>query len=731
MGLEMRVPSNYFITIKKPHLFSFQKPIVLGSTLRSKINQFETIRYVLNSIASNTRVPAQEILRSENVLFDFLLFLPENGLPRSRQQEEHFIRVNLALYVLYNNTSGLPGQNLKNICLDRAINGVKALTEKSEEMWWYYACLLRYQANAEDDFDIFLVQETILCIENIQSRRHKETLAYFIHQEYYLKLSEYPNYELLSKVEQLLLGLPYKLDGHCVWLRHQFVLAFIKNKDYFNVQSSSLLNKTTIPVPLDLQFKFSQEKNSILLEKINDKIRVDQYSLFKFCAHLVSPTPPILYIKNEELTNSNTTEEFNIILKKRHRTERFCNGEGFLDIERIKKDFIRFRTITFEELVIFLKHKNIYLFLNALQEQEYREKFDNEFTLDKIKPELERLDRQRESLAGFNGIEALFLFYKSLLPHAYGLEQKLLTDIQEVIRGCLEITYQTERANKLSQGAKHKQWFSIAENIVSSLIASPRNLLIQVGTPIKEGEKHSTHAFYVSIKYLKTSNQFQLIITNGGSAVNRFHQISPNQHPKDREEYCYAAFSPFDINTCFKELTNYLYLLISLEYRGSIKEDLENETNPDSYLNLLKSVYLREKSNEAGTIESFRGFQYKEFYTFKREDLTETFLSQVTGNCTIHNLKKSLQILFAMDQLIFGLLEDNLALGFDQLISHYIEQTKNPSAVLTQSPPVQSSAFFSVEGKKLMRNSSIDFLPAIFTELSEDLEERRPRAQTK
>ena len=97
---------------------------------------------------------------------------------------------------------------------------------------------------------------------------------------------------------------------------------------------------------------------------------------------------------------------------------------------------------------------------------------------------------------------------------------------------------------------------------------------------------------------------------------------------------------------------------------------------PNSFNNLLRSVYL--KRNDDNSEPFFYGFRYKKFDVFKRNDLSECFMSQFTGNCTVHNLKKALQILLDMDTLTYGLFEDTLSLGIDELATSLNRAWKIP-----------------------------------------------------
>jgi len=739
----MSVPSTFFINRKIPQLFSFTEK--LNKTNDANLNQslawFEGQKDFLNMLASGDQVISFKI---DECLEGVGRFLESPSL-------EQKIRLGLAAYLIYSSVTRLKNIKLADAFFEYVHDAFEGLSpkNKTEEMWWCYACLLKYRANLTGIFDLKLINKTVNCIENIKSNFHKEGLFIFIIRDYYPRSTEYPDYEPLARLEGIFSSHSYKLDGYCASLRHKFIIKELRteiNRCYFDIQTSYLLNKTTPTIKKDLELKISAEE-SICSEKSIIKITVDQRSLFEFLAHIRSPSPPMIKIEAPELT----TEDCEIHLRQRLRTAGFCNGEGFLDVTLIKKQYNQFKGVAQTALIEYCnrflkKHLNI---------QEFEKHFNPVIMI----PQLEKLDKIRESLEGFNGLDAVFLFHESLVLKTYSLDLTLLQSVKKTVFECLEIIYQSRAATQLDNFKKHARWFDIAEQIVNSLKKNPRNMLIKIGTPI-EDKSYSDHAFYVSIKHLSNSNNFQIIITNGGGNARRFHATSPTQHRADREEYCYAAFQPFDINECYEALINYIYLSISLEYRCSIsdKEELElfwmteeiflgygpnhayypalilNEEdnspvklytkpgnfveianskecpipainnllqqnkdkwpislgdnnpifkwlinvgcvlrdNPDSYLNLLRSLYLRENIKKPESVESFKGFQYKEFTTFKRQDLDDTFLSQFTGNCTIHNLKKSLQILFDMNQLTFGLLEDTVVIGLNQVIYNFV-----------------------------------------------------------
>jgi hypothetical protein len=63
----------------------------------------------------------------------------------------------------------------------------------------------------------------------------------------------------------------------------------------------------------------------------------------------------------------------------------------------------------------------------------------------------------------------------------------------------------------------------------------------------------------------------------------------------------------------------------------------------------MKNIYLLNSP--------FVGYKGNKIECFKRKISEKSFYEQITGNCTIHNLKESLQYLYCNDELDVGLLE--------------------------------------------------------------------------
>jgi hypothetical protein len=404
---------------------------------------------------------------------------------------------------------------------------------------------------------------------------------------------------------------------------------------------------------------------------------VSLYRIFRLAAHFVPPSTPILYFSIPGVDEF-TENQFNISLRRELRARGFCNSEGFFDdapfeeSARAKVRFDQFRSIVMDTL-----EKMGHRFPTYAARFQYEHKT---LSLESLKGLYGSLVKTSSDLLGFDGIDAMHLFYKCLQPHQYSLNQIVLDEVKEAVLGCIEIAQRAKDINDsdISDSKKHDEWYALAGEIVQWLITHNKLLLIQIGTPIKTGEKSSNHAIYVAARFKPGTNDIQVIITNGGDKVSLFHHLSKQCHPKDREEYHYAAFEPFKPDQeHLAALKHYLYLCVSIEYRKSVTDDVmdTNEAgevigqNPYTFTALLRNVYLR--TCKQGEKEYFEGYRAQKIVIFRRQDLSECFLVQFARNCTIHNLMKALQVLFNMDQIEYGYLTDTLVLGLDKLISVY------------------------------------------------------------
>jgi len=668
-------PTVWLGTTNIPPLFSF--PISSESPeLQIHITSFNNMLLFFEALAQNDTEKKCLYFGDRDVgmqiigdLLKLKAFAEENE-KSSSEHEQFYVRVKLAYYLLLRIIRAYLSNPIENF--DEDYNFLIDILfylgeiEKNEEMWWYYAAVLKFIADKSQIYDEELIEGNIECIENISSKKHREAIWSFIITQYYPKLQTYPQYELLNKLELLFPEFPWTLEGFCNECRHEYVENhLVKNKQYTNIQNSPLLGKCDSK---ETVFSITIKSNSsISSQEVAISISVNQKLLFQFAAHINAPSPPIFLIELPDGFKG-IERDFSITFMKKLRTAGLCNSEGFL------KDS-------------FFAAKNLgalsFAFIKTLKEHKVEWHGSIAELFNNLKPEYEKLVAIRKQLSGLSPLDALWLFYKCLQSNHFELDSDMFDKIKNSVLACLEIAYKAKEISEanISDPNKHKAWFELAQQIVQNIIKNKCNLLIYVGTPIESGKNYSSHAIYVSLKYLP-DEKIKIIITNGGLGVGEFHTIASHQVKNDRKEYNYAAFEPFELDQSHKEaLTHYIYKLISLQYTSSLPNqsvDTDEQgniigTNAHTFLNELRNVYLR-KSSEDKSTEYFQGRLSKKnepIKIFIRNDLPQTFLSQFTGNCTIHNLKKSLQITFDMDLLTFGLFEDTLVLGLDSIISSF------------------------------------------------------------
>ena len=741
-----KIPTVWFSTINIPNLFSFPT----NSEVR-ELKIFDEMAHIFEALAQNDTASITQYFGNQEVGFETIKHLrnleklAEKNKDKSVEYQQFYIKVKLASYLLdpiIRTYLSYSVENYEKDCLllEDLISSLEGMieTEKNDEMWWYYSVALDKKANINQQFDETLIEKCILCIEKINSEKHKKAILSFIINTYYPNLSTYPKYEYLEKLQELVPTFPWNYEGCYNVHRHKYIKKNIKNTDYFNIQDSPLLqicNNSTLDFSITIL-----PSGSIFAQNASIPLSISQKLLFQFAAHISPPSPPI-FLFNLPNVPENLNREFNTILRRELRTRGLCNSEGFLpetgfalsnfsldDLGNLQK-LIGLKVTKIREInpqncdyknlyftskeILLIQQKlneiaevsaknlsNILVKYNFFNQENFRAfcvaynaalsgcglscsmPIENIFY--QLEPQYSKLLVIKKQLEGLLPLQALWLFYKCLKPHELGLVPDIVDKIKKSVLSCLEIAYEANKISEFTHLKKHNSWFELAQAIVKDFIAKKNNLLIYVGTPIQNGKNYSAHAIYASIKWLPDQT-VQIIITNGGLGVREFHKLAEHQVRNDRKEYHYAAFEPFELDkTEYKEaLEHYIYKLISLQYtdstsNSSVDTDEDGNiigTNSHTFLNELRNVYLC-STKESQAEGYFRGRGFKEFKIFKRIDLKETFLSQFTGNCTVHNLKKSLQITFDMNLLTFGLFEDTLVLGLDSIITSF-DQNEN------------------------------------------------------
>jgi hypothetical protein len=494
-----------------------------------------------------------------------------------------------------------------SLCISTA-NDLLSCLEENDEKFWYKSCLIRWKTEDQKDY--------LELFQKINSMDHKKCLAIWILQDYE-KTKEYPQYSDLIPLENFFKEkFNINLEGFCSQTRLKFILTKLQNKKYFDLENLDLL-------------EFEEE---------NQKIQIGEQSVYfslkdlrKFVAHIIPLSRPILEITVSGLDSTKQTI-FNHSFAKKLKELGNMNETGMLTSNKF-------------EITNIKRHVNDIL-------KQFGMISNGDDFIQNIILELEKINKIRSKLEGLTSIKAISFASKCFIFDKYGFEKEKCDKIQEMLRYCAEINILAEKHNKHPN--REAKWFKLAEDIIKSISENPRDVLIQVGTPRSMNE-NSTHSFYVALKFLG-ENMFEIVITNGGAGI-QYHEVVENQKTNEQQHYHYATSEPFKLNEIGDALTHYVKRLISLEFRVASKK----KEVPMNYFIQMENIYLWNTS-----------FGYNEKFTcFKRKNSEKSFLEQIFGNCTVHNLKESLQYLYCENELDVGLLEATMVLGFDKMLSKF------------------------------------------------------------
>lgn len=464
------------------------------------------------------------------------------------------------------------------------------------------------------------------------------TLIFTILSHYELK--EYLFNSAFNRLAEILVGdpgIPY-LASIYAEIRYKFVLKnLIKNKVYFLHVNSPLLSREKSSLNFNVHIIIDKSK-SITDKKIDIGIELDELKMLKFVSHFGTisfPIPEFCFVgvskkKSAEFNRAIITElkeagfissSRMIVKKKAFKTE---GG-----VEVASEDFSK------------LLSKILKKYSGVTSESTLAEKVDefiNEYR-DSIK--------KRNCLAVFIPIHALALFY-SVVTHSISgtrmlsvsSETLVLADpIQNLIQDCLAIAASAEIIKKSDRDdpTKHMAWFRLAESVMNKLWEVPKDLIVQVGTPIKTPKTYSEHAFYVIFKYHASTRQFQIILVNGGPGLS-FHERDPSLDEKEFADPEYGSYKPVvsalfamtDANKDF--LKHYLYRLIVLAYTPNLK-------------GLMGNIYF---SND-----TFEGCGLYNRASIPQVASSSVYNAQLSENCTIHNFKKALELALEIKPIVY------------------------------------------------------------------------------
>lgn len=652
-----RLPTVVSVTAEIPLLFSFGAcdPYSHNNTISNLFNEAQAW---LNSASTSGHGVLYNYVPFEQSLPDYITVVTNN----SPVDTELLARLRMAEILLLFNKLEINRQT-KNfaaefeLChkINDFIEFLSRFPFATDEYWWYLSVTIVFRILQEKEMIREDLNELLLAIQHIQSLRHKKAIHYWI--VYYGSKNHLFTVHDTRILDAVFPSIPWDHVALAVLSRHNFILKKLANKNYFEHISNYTQPLVSNALYHDINFpdgtlhRFTFTKNDLL----------------KFAAHIFAPSTPILefYLSDISATSLNN---FNIQLRKYLRTLGHCNARGF-----IRPSFFKEKPNTIKEQILRALW-DCKIITSRESETIYRNKLKG-WKPEIIEPEYQRLLKVMKELEGYGPQDALHLIHECLIVHPFGLDLNLLNRIKSVLLKCLYYSTQCDKFKGETYITSQSHFFKLAGDIVDDLYIRREPILLQVGTPIEPLKLHSNHAIYVALK-CQNDNTVRVIITNGGLGVNYFHQTTMTGIEKDDEEYRYAAFAPVELVENNKLLLqNYIYRALLTRYinaKDLVGEGSGNGSNRphnfynDSYDNIMRDLYLRK--NIASEPAYFRGYQFKKF-NWQRDDLEQSFLTQFTGNCTIHNMKKALQILFDMDEPTFGKFEDNLLLGFDHLIT--------------------------------------------------------------
>ncbi|MES2614655.1 MAG: hypothetical protein V4591_04485 [Bdellovibrionota bacterium] len=550
----------------------------------------------------------------------------------------------------------------------------------SDEINWYRVLLWKSQPDKNEFLEIL---EDV--IPRIKSKKHKEALFYGNYMTTLQETMGYPTPEKFEKLEKNFEDLNFEhlpLDGKLAQWRHDYVSKLFEHP---LLKTDSSLSHSKQPFS---GYHFHDVKDFTPCSK---EIRTDvgiQISnnfgielLLKYFWHLCPnryEAPQILF--SVDGTNKILNEKFNALVHAELKKLGIVPSKGSLPgTKRVLLDVAH-------RLNLSIHHDRLELYLKWINAQ-YQE-----------------LKKYFETLDGFNDEASIQLFFECVsLQQQYGMTEELRQKIASVVKICLKILHNMNQINNNSantESQKKEKFYSLSKNITKEFFEKKQSFILKVGTPIPPEEKgqpkkrYSKHAFYVVFKV--EEDRFQIILVNGGQGVTPHHlPSSPDGVPQDLSYYRYAAFENLNFDKSTREkIEHYIYRLLILGYTESEgKEGDQTDENgkflgvsPINFDYLLKNIYMHTQNPLGQSSHKnpvfFYGYKDVEVAGFEKSNLKEDYLGQIVGNCTVHNLKKALAILYNFNEVDVGLLDDHMLLAFDQFLKTNFSEIKLSSSAL-------------------------------------------------
>lgn len=704
-----------------PELFSFNiSQYENDVAFEANVMFFIVMKNTLNSILKSKRFPVELIIQFDKDVNGAMEKLSEEmrSVGKTDELSHAFTRVLMIKFIICWIRSHTDAEvaDTRGAMLS---NFFQYEDQMPDEFWWYRACILYKFAPQgfipqEDD-----IRKLIVCAQHIQEATlHKMAIFIFI-KDGLETMNYYPaTYELLERLEYVYPDIAHYFQGMCAQIRHKYVKNLLQNNDYFDYASFPEEEGVT-QQEKSFKLKLTDGRSITTTHERTITLSLSRKKLLRFAAHIYPPSPPIPLF-NIPWLHEQDQQIFNAFLREKLQESQICNSEGFWKKEYLHEKFSEVIPIIVG--VLLRAEFNPYGYVHeqidqALRKPEFHEKFI---------ARVQEINNLRKSLSLFPPVEALTLFHESMISNAYGVGNSTLYEIRTILFNAIEIAVEAKKINKekLTDSQKNEKWFNLAKRIVDFLKMHPsQNLLILTGTPIRstKGEKYSIHALYCVIKYDPSSQQYQIILTNGGMG-HTLHECAESSDPNERIERCYAAFQPFKLTEKSQSLQHYIYRLISLQYTKAVVKEDEQQTdehgnvisgrNPWTFHELFENIYLK-KQNDGSSTWYFHGYQLKKIVGFVRQDFQKSFYDQFFDNCTIHNLKYALKILFNMDELQFGQLVDTSLLGYDDFLTEYLKKSNslNTGKSVPKSPESGSCGDMAIDKMVSAKGLSI-FAPS-------------------
>ncbi len=484
---------------------------------------------------------------------------------------------------------------------------------------------------------------------------------------------EYLNSESLDRLIDLLAGdpgAPYLIAAYSKQRLGFVTEHLITNKPYFQHINSPLL-KSDKPDP---SFKVSisiSEAVSITNQILNPEISLNNTRMLRFVSHFGAISFPMLQFSPTGATKEES-DRINLELSRELKKNGFLSSGGMVIKSKIFESSEGETSFTNEFIKSF---KSLLRSYCLIKDDTILNIILKEF-LDKYKDILER----RKKVARFVPIDAVALFYLITTHPFHARVTKdnsrafgLVPAVQNLLRDCLSIAVAADKIKKsaTSDTDMKAAWFQLAKTIINKLWAAPKNLVIKIGTPIRDGKADSEHAFYAVFKFDSATTQFQIMIVNGGPGL-LFHQLDESLAESEYADPEYGYYKPVisasldmtEENKLFFQ--HYLYRLMMLVYTPNVK-------------GLMGNIYLKEPTFKEPTFEGFAGYTANHVKTITTDF---TYAAQLSENCTIYNLKKAMQLALNLKEDLYYELEVVLL----QLIDSWIDSLKSTTV------PVHGSA---------------------------------------